>query len=158
MSAGGSLWIFVSLRIGGVGAVVLPFGDSLRTVLRLDPWTAVGFIASTAPITHSQTKVRRTEGNATNGCWPENVPLVPVCLISRPIAKKSPLNKPFCFPCQTKNSRLGVRFRVLGKDLRLNRWNLTKPLKETASWQQFQKETEPPRKRSKPDGEVDMWS
>src|SRR5262245_22774946 len=119
-SAGGSFWIFVSLRIGGVGAVALPLEDSLRTVLGLDPWTAVGFIESTAPMTHSQTKVRRTEGNATNWCWPENVPLVPVCLISRPIAKKSSLNKPFCLACQTKNLRLGVRFRVLGKDRRLD--------------------------------------
>jgi hypothetical protein len=48
---------------------------------------AMGFRAKIDPIAHSQIKVRKTEGNAEEWCRPENVPLVPVCWISRPIAR-----------------------------------------------------------------------
>src|SRR5438309_1152060 len=86
-SAGTSLWVLVNLRIGEAGAVVLLLGASLRRVFCLDPWAAVGFIAKTKPITQSQTKVLKTEGNAEKWRWSETIPLVPVWLISRPIAR-----------------------------------------------------------------------
>ena len=57
-------------------------------------------------------------------------------------SKKSPLNKPFCLPCQTKNS--SAKRSISSTWEMIDVWvaGQLKSQKKTASWQQFQKEKE----------------